>query len=244
MGDLPVSAGDKPKFQISHLEFYNHCWRSLGCMILAVILFSVPIFSEEIDGLIVAVNGKVITEGDLALAEKMNRLFPNSNNAVPRSPTEEIGKLVDLELLRQELANFSLTQADESKVEDRIRVLRYTHAGQGGLADFLLQLGLQELELRAYLRLEFSILKFVDFRFRPFAVVSAAEIKEYYEGSLADQLKKANVELPPLSQVSAKIEEILREEKVNASLDQWIGSIQRNSRIEYFNKESESHSNE
>lgn len=213
-------------------------------IILTAILFAVPVFSEEIDGLIVAVNGKVITEGDLNLAEKMNELFLSSNNEFPRSRTEAIGKLVNRELLRQELAGFSLTPEDESKVESRIRSLRDTHASQGGLEVFLLQLGLQESELHAYLRLEFSILKFIDFRFRPFAVVSAEEIKEYYEGKLADQLKKAKVELPPLSQVSVKIEELLREEKVNVSLDQWIGSIQRNSRIEYFNKESESHSNE
>jgi hypothetical protein len=232
------------KFWIRKSKFHIHYIHFLGRMILVAILFAVPVFSEEIDGLIVAVNGKVITEGDLALAKKMNDLFLYGNNENPRSRTEAIGKLVDLELLRQELANFSLTQEDESKVEDRIRILRDAYIGQGGLEVFLLQLGLQELELRAYLRLEFSILKFVDFRFRPFAVVSAEEIKEYYEGKFADQLKKANVELPPLSQVSVKIEEILREEKVNASLGQWISSIHRNSRIEYFNKESESRSNE
>jgi hypothetical protein len=242
--ELQASAGAELKFQISNSKFKILYWHTLSLIILAVLLFAIPVFSEEIDGLIVAVNGKVITEGDLGLAEKMNDLFLFSKSAFSRSRTEAIGKLVDLELLRQELTNFSLTQEDESKIEGRIRSLRDAHAGQGGWEIFLLQLGLQEQELRTYLRLESSILKFVDFRFRPFATVSAEEIKGYYEGKLADQLKKASVELPPLSQVASKIEEILREEKINASFDQWIGSIYRNSRIEYFNRESESHSNE
>jgi hypothetical protein len=213
-------------------------------IILSGMFVATPVFCEEIDSLIVAVNGKVITAGDLALAEKMHRLFPNIDNDISQSRTEAIAKLVNRELLRQELANFSLTQEDEGKVESRIQTLRNTYADQGGLEAFLSQLGLQEPELRVYLRLEFSILKFVDFRFRPFAIVSPEEIKAYYDGRLAEQLKKANVELPSLSQVSGKIEEILREEKLNASLDQWIGSIQRNSRIEYFNRESEARFNE
>jgi hypothetical protein len=210
----------------------------------AAIFFAIPVYSQEIDRLIVAVNGKVITEGDLDLAAKLNALISYGKNAAPRSRAEEINRLVDFELLRQELANFSLTQEDESKVEVRIQSFRDAYAGQGGLEALLLRLGLQEPELRSYLRLESSILKFVDFRFRPFAVVSAEEIKDYYEGKFADQMKKAKEKMPPLSEVAAKIEEILREEKVNASLDQWIGGIHHNSRIEYFNQESESKSDD
>jgi hypothetical protein len=47
-------------------------------------------------------------------------------------------------------------------------------------------------------------------------------------------LREAGVALPPLEQVSEKIRSILREEKINDVLDQWIKEIRRNSRIEYF----------
>jgi hypothetical protein len=96
------------------------------------------------------------------------------------------------------------------------------------------RLGLQESELVSYLRLESSIMRFVDFRFRPFAGVTEEEIKDYYESRLTHQLEKAKLPLPPLPQVSIRIEEILREEKINAVLDQWIKEIRRISRIEYF----------
>ena len=95
-------------------------------------------------------------------------------------------------------------------------------------------LGLQESELISYLQLESSILKFVDFRFRPFVSVSEEEIKKYYETRLIPQLQKAKLEIPPLAQVSTRIEEILREEEVNALLDQWIKEVRRSSRIENF----------
>jgi parvulin-like peptidyl-prolyl isomerase len=245
-GMAPLKAAGPCRFlewlRISKFEFLN-VRHGLLPALLAAVFFAAPVSGEEIDRLLVAVNGTVIMEGDVDLAAKLNELIFYGKNALPRTRTEEINRLIDLELMRQELTNSSLTQEDESKVEERMQSLRDLHADQGGLSALLARLGLQESELRSYLRLESSILKFVDFRFRPFAVVSAEEIKAYYEGKLADQLKKAKVERPALSQVSARIEDILREDKINASMDQWIGGIRRNSRIEYF-QESESKSDD
>ena len=214
---------------------------SAACRILSFCLllsaFQSGFFcAEEIDRLIVAVNGKVITEGDLELARNLNVLVSNSNKSSLDSRANEIARLVDLELMRQELKNFSLTHEDEGKIEARVQLLRESYASKGGLPALLRQLGLQESELISYLRLEFSILKFVDFRFRPFINVSGDEIKAYYDEKLTPQLRKSQIELPALGQVSAKIEEILREEKINAALEQWVSEIKRNSRIEYFDK--------
>ena len=74
----------------------------------------------------------------------------------------------------------------------------------------------------------------MDFRFRPFVAISQSEIKDYYESRLTPQLQKSGIELPPLAQVSAEIEAILSEEKVNSMLDTWIKEIRRKSRIEYY----------
>jgi len=112
--------------------------------------------------------------------------------------------------------------------------LREAYASKGGLSELLQRIGMQESELLSYIRLETSILRFVDFRFRPFIRISPEEIEAYYNERLTPQLQGAGVALPPLEQVSEKIRSILREEKINDVLDQWIKEIRRNSRIEYF----------
>jgi hypothetical protein len=204
-------------------------------LILCCAAASVFAQGEEIDRLIAAVNGKVITEGDLDTARGVNAVLFNGNNAQGSPQQEEINQLIDLELMRQELKNFSWTQEDENKIGARMQLLRDTYAEKGGLTALLRHVGLQEDELVAYLRLKSSILKFVDFRFRPFITVTEAEIRNYYEGRFADQLRTSKLDLPALAQVSSKIEDILREEKINAALEKWINEIKRNSRIEYFN---------
>jgi len=190
--------------------------------------------AAEIDRLIAAVNGVVITEGDLDLARSVKAVFTSDPVIKSSSRDEEISRLVDRELMRQELKNFSMTQEDESRIEARMQTLRAAYAGKGGLSSFLLSLGLQESELSSSIRLESSILQFIDFRFRPFIAVSEEEIRNYYESRLALQLDLKGLKLPPLSQVTKEIEVILKEEKINAALDQWIQEIRRNSRIEYY----------
>jgi hypothetical protein len=202
---------------------------------LYFILSASWVFGSEIDRLLVAVNGDVITEGDLSLARSLNEVILYDQSAQPNSRDNEIDRLVNLELMRQELKSFSMTQEDESRVEARLQSLRDVYAGKGGFPLLLQKLGLQESELMAYLRLQSAIMKFVDFRFRPFIKVSDEEIKAYYEERLAAQLEKAKLPLPALTQVSGWINEILKEEKINAALEQWIKEIKRNSRIEYFN---------
>jgi hypothetical protein len=195
---------------------------------------ALPIRGETIDRLIAAVNGKVITEGDLNLARKVNAVIFPDINAKLRSRKEEIDRLIDLELMQQELKNFSLIQEDESKIAARMQSLQAAYAEKGGLPVLLRNLGLQEAELLSYVRLESSIIKFVDFRFRPFVNATEVEIKDYYENRLLPQLRESNAAAPELAQASAKIEGILKEEKIGAALEQWINTIKRNSHIEYF----------
>lgn len=191
-------------------------------------------YGAEIDRLLVAVNGRVITEGDLELARNLNAILFNDRSFATVSREDEIDRLIDLELMRQELKNFSLAQEDEGRIEARMESLREAYADKGGLPLLLRRLGLQESELADYVKLESSIMKFVNFRFRPFAVVSEQEIENYYRTRLTPQLRESRIPLPELQQVSGKIEGILREEKINGLLEQWIKEIRRTSRIEYF----------
>ena len=61
---------------------------------------------SEIDRLIAAVNGVAITEGDLNLARSLNAILSYGRNAAAASRSDEIEKLIDQELMRQELKNF------------------------------------------------------------------------------------------------------------------------------------------
>ena len=195
-------------------------------------------YAEEIDRLLAAVNGKVITEGDLRLARNLNAVSALGKRGAMRSFVEELNRLLELELLRQELENFAAAPPEESRVEARMEDLRNAYAEIGGLAALLARVGLQEAELRAYVTLQAAVDRFVDYRFRPFIVISQEQKEFFYKERFVPQLKRApGAEIPPLEEVSGKIEEILTEEKVNEELNRWLVEIRRYSRIEFFRDE-------
>jgi hypothetical protein len=220
------------------LQSWMRLFGAVVCLAFLLLANTSPVCAVEIDHLIAAVNRNIITEGDLQLADAMNAIVGNDSASSQRSRSEAIARLIDLELMRQELNNFSLSSEDETRIEERIQSLRKANSSKGGLENLLARFGLHESELRSYLRLELSILKFVEFRFRPFATVSNEEIQRYYQETLTPQLQKSKLKIPSLKEVSGKIEEILKEEKINAALEKWIEDIRRNSRIEYFEEES------
>jgi hypothetical protein len=205
------------------------------CLTFCVLMCGIACAAET-DRLIAAVNGVAITEGDLSLARSLNEILSHGGNAAGTSRRDELERLIDQELMRQELSNFSVTEVEQAKIEARLQSLRDAFAAKGGLAALLRRVGLQESELNSYIRLELSLLKFVDFRFRPFVSVSEEDIRNYYEKRLVPQLRESKIDVPALDQISAKIEVILSEEKINAVLDQWIKEVRASSRIEYFNE--------
>jgi len=210
---------------------------SVVAALMVMIWIPTRAMAEDIDRLLAAVNGKVITEGDLKLSRFLNDILTFRRMDAKPPDGEEIQRLIDLELLRQELVNFPGAPGQDEQVEGQMADLKKSYADKGGLAAMLVQLGLQESELRAYLRLQASVQRFVDFRFRPFISVSQEEIQEYYRTKLVPQLQKPGAPIPALEDVSSKILEILTEEKVNSSLNQWLQDSRRHLKIEYFEED-------
>jgi len=208
----------------------------ISCVVFiaAVILKPAGASAETIDRLMAAVNGKAITEGELKLARSLNEILMLGTVRAKLSDKDEIQRMIDLELLRQELESFSDLTAAEEEVEGRMEELRKSYAKEGGLTAILERLGLQESELRAYLSLQISILQLIDFRFRPFVSIPEEEIQQYYSTKYAPQIGASGAIVPGLEEVSSKIVRILTEEKVNASLDRWLQDSRRRAQIEYF----------
>ena len=72
------------------------------------------------------------------------------------------------------------------------------------------------------------------FRFRPFANPTPEEIDAYFRENHVPQLLRMGLAVPSLSDVSEKIEEILRERQVSDAMETWLQGVRSQARIEYF----------
>ncbi len=191
--------------------------------------------AQEIDRLLAAVNGKVITALDLQTARTLNAVLELGRNAQPQSEREELDKLIQQELIRQEMENYPIPEAlVDERANGKFNELRSEYAEIGGLPVLLRQLGLEESELRDKLRTIVLAEMFVTLRFGPFVTVSQAEVESYYRNRLLPDLKASGIAVPPLAEVAPKIEALLKEPKKTEAWLQWLENIRKNSRIEYF----------
>jgi hypothetical protein len=194
--------------------------------------------AQEIDRLLAAVNGKVVTELDLKIARTLDAVLQFGKNAALQSRQLELEKLINQELIRQEMENFPISESDRDQVEKEVRTklesLREAYAEIGGLPALLRQLGLEQDELVAKIRTLVLSEKFISLRFGPFVTVSDAEVEEYFRDKLVPQLQQKGIAVPPLAAVAAQISALLKEEKKNAAWFQWIDNVKIHSRVEFF----------
>jgi len=85
-----------------------------------------PADAEEIDRVVAAVNSKIIAESDLRLAHNLNALlvFGRQEQGSEPSRDEQISRLIDLELIRQELESFPLDPGEQTLIETRVEDLK------------------------------------------------------------------------------------------------------------------------
>ena len=204
------------------------------CALALMLVALPPARAQEIDRLLAAVNGRVITASDLRMARMLNLVMAYGRQTENRAPEAELERVIDLELLRRELESSPAVQPDAARLDEALAALRRGYAELGGLPGLLERLGLAERELREYVALLISVDNFVGSRFRPFLPIPPEEVKAHYESKLVPQLQRAGARVPPLAEVSAEIEKLLREEKVQPALEQWLAEVRRHSRIELF----------
>jgi hypothetical protein len=214
------------------------CKKAAGPAFLLILFalsagFPQSAMGEEIDRVLASVNGNIITRNDLRMARDLN-LVLEFGRGEPAGTSSQNGldRIVDLELIRQELENFPLASDDRSGIEAQIAELRKAYVEIGGLESLLFRLGLQQEEVEDYIHLQASIKRFVHLRFNPFVSVSTEEVNNYYRDELVPRLRKAGAPVPGLAEVAKSIEQILTEIKVNASLESWIRDLRNHSRIE------------
>ena len=86
------------------------------------------------------------------------------------------------------------------------------------------RVGLTSDQVDAILRDRLTIERYLDFRFRAFALVSPKEISDRYEKDYRS-LRNSGRIVPTLEQVRDKIEHDLTEEKIAGEIDKFIDNL-------------------
>lgn len=191
--------------------------------------------ADVIDRIVATVNGHVILQSDWDDAVRFEAFVEGRplDQLTVQDRSRALDRLIDQELLREQAqgADSPLPPADE--VKKRIHEIQAQqsatspNAWQAALARY----GFDEKQFEARVAHDLSVLRQVDARLRPSVQIDAQSIESYYHDKFLPKLHQVGSQDVPLAEVSARIREILTQEKVNQLFSSWLQSLRAESKI-------------
>ncbi len=212
--------------------------RLLFSIAVAVLLGSSTYAGETLDRIVATVDRHPITRSDVEQEAKFTHLINAENTPITiQDEIAALGRLIDRSLVSNQIAVFGAIPISKEDLDSRLAEIRKQIPGAEtnlGWVRLLGENGLTQDDVTKRLSQEIETLRFIDLRFRSEVRVGPRAIQTYYDTKFVPEMKAKNLTPLPLDQVQDQIEAILREERVNALISDWLKSLRNQSRIQGF----------
>ena len=211
--------------------------RKVFCFVfLLAVAASLAATGEVIERVVATVNGQPILQSDwdeeFRYEAFMNRKPLESLTVQDRK--QALDRVIDQELLRQQIKGSEFEEASAQETRDRIAELRKQFPevkDDAGWKTKLEQYGMTEQDLTRHIALQLQLTRLITARLRPNVHIDSSSIETYYREKLLPQLRQSGVKNVPLVEVSPKIEELLAQQRVNELLAGWLHDLRAQSEI-------------
>ena len=192
--------------------------------------------SDIIDRIVATVNGHIICQSDWDDGLRYEAFIDGRSldRITPEDRKSALDRLIDQELLREQVRAFDSPQVSPEKVAKHIEQIRKQYPGaetESGWAATLARYGLTLDELKKRLAIQLELTWLVDARLRPGVNIDSKSVESYYNQELLPQLRQQGAKEVPLDEVTPKIKELLTQEKVNQLLIAWLQNLRSGSEI-------------
>ena len=209
----------------------------VAALVLCGSFFARPVCAGEvIDRIVATVNGHIILQSDWTTALRYEGLLSARSL---RDFTEEerravLDRLIDQELLGEQMKSALIRHASEEEAAAQVAQTRQLYpdaATEDGWKAVLAKFGLTEKGLVTHVQEQLDLMRLVDAHLRPSVQIDFKTIEAYYRDQFVPQLKQSGAGEVPLQEVSAKIRELLTEERVSELMVSWLHSLRSESKL-------------
>ena len=200
-----------------------------------------PASPVVLDKVVAVVNNQAILSSDIDNEIRLSVLDPGRGGLGVLTRQHALDQFIGRALIQQQIRQEDLQSAAPTQADVEARLIeirkevpacvRENCVSDAGWKSFLSSQGLTEERVATYLRYRVEILRFIEERFRQGVSIQPAEIEAYYHNTLLPQYSKGEP-IPPLDQVSTRIQEILLQQHVNAMFDDWLSNLRKQGDVE------------
>jgi parvulin-like peptidyl-prolyl isomerase len=204
-------------------------WFAWGCFGLLA--------GDVIDRIAITVANQVITESqvdeEVRVTAFLNREKLDLSSAAKKAAA---GRLIDQALIKREMELSRYPLPSSGDADRELKDVESRYGSPAALEKALRDYGVKEAELKEHLLWQVTVLRFIDYRFRPGIQIPDADIESYYQQQLLKWRQQGVQPIPSLDDERSQIEEILTQQQVDESLDHWLADARKQAAIRYLDE--------
>lgn len=193
--------------------------------------------AEIVDRIAIVVDRSVITDAqideEVRVTGFLNREPLNGSVEARRAAAD---RLIEQALVRREMALSHYSEPTTAETDAMFNAARNQAGGAAALHKALAAYGLNEDILRAHLRSQVMLLRFIDFRFRPDVEISDTDVRTYYQQEVEKSRASHTAPPPSIEENRAAIEKALTSDRIDYALSSWLEEARKQVDILYMEK--------
>ena len=226
--------------QKSEVRIQKERGRALFCILNSVfwillVVFPAVLFPEIIDKIVITVANQVITQSqiddEIRVTAFLNREKVDLNADARK---QAAGRLLEQALIKREMDISHYPLPELSDAGESLEALKATYPTESEFQNALSASGITADALTRRLWWQLTLLRFIDYRFRPGIQIPTADVQAYYRRQVSEWEQKGTKPIPTLDESRDQIEEILTQQRIDQALDQWMKDTRKQVTINYL----------
>jgi len=219
-----------PPFTGCKSRFY---WHPALCLLACC----ASLRADVIDRIAISVGNQVVTESQID--EEMRVTAFLNGEKLDLSGEEKkkaAARLIEQTLIKREMDLSRYPLPALSDADSALKDLKTHYPDAAAFAQALHNDGIDEAQLQEHLWWQLTVLRFVDYRFRPGIQIPDADVQSYYQQQLRKWKEQGLEPVPSLADERAQIEEILTQQQIDDSLDRWLADARKQVAIRFLDE--------
>ncbi len=193
-----------------------------------------PLCAEIIDRIAITTGNQVITESQIDEEIRITAFLNHEKPEIDASSRRQAaGRLVEQTLVKREMDLSHYPPPQPGDADTALADVKAAYPSEAEYAAALESYGITEADLKRRLLWQFTLLRFIEYRFRPGIQIPDADVQTYYRQQVSGWEQQGIKPIPSLEDSRDQIEEILTQKRIDQALDQWLADTRKQAAVSY-----------
>ncbi len=200
--------------------------------------FCILLSAEIIDRIVITVDNQVVTQSQIDEEIRVTAFLNREKlDLSPAARKQAAARLIEQALIKREMDLSRYPLPELSDAGESLQSVKAMYPSVTAFNDALQSYGITVDELTRRLWWQLTLLRFIDYRFRPGIQIPPADVQAYYRQQVSEWEQKGTKPIPTLEESRDQIEEILTQRRIDQALEQWIKDTRNQVTITYLDPE-------